>query len=73
MLSAGYSVFAVGIADVDFNELQVIGSKPTDRHVFVVDDFDAFDTIKENLITFICETASSCEIKLNLAGQDIEK
>uniref|UniRef100_H2MS91 Collagen alpha-1(XII) chain n=1 Tax=Oryzias latipes TaxID=8090 RepID=H2MS91_ORYLA len=56
---AGYSVFAVGIADVDFNELQVIGSKPTDRHVFVVDDFDAFDTIKENLITFICETASS--------------
>uniref|UniRef100_A0A3P9LM25 Collagen, type XII, alpha 1b n=1 Tax=Oryzias latipes TaxID=8090 RepID=A0A3P9LM25_ORYLA len=56
---AGYSVFAVGVADVDFNELQVIGSKPTDRHVFVVDDFDAFDTIKENLITFICETASS--------------
>uniref|UniRef100_A0A3B3DVD7 Collagen, type XII, alpha 1b n=1 Tax=Oryzias melastigma TaxID=30732 RepID=A0A3B3DVD7_ORYME len=56
---AGYSVFAIGVADVDFSELQVIGSKPTDRHVFVVDDFDAFDTIKENLITFICETASS--------------
>ncbi|KAM7368319.1 hypothetical protein PAMP_014547 [Pampus punctatissimus] len=56
---AGYSVFAIGVADVDFVELQAIGSKPTDRHVFVVDDFDAFDTIKENLITFICETASS--------------
>uniref|UniRef100_A0A3Q1GZJ3 Collagen alpha-1(XII) chain n=1 Tax=Anabas testudineus TaxID=64144 RepID=A0A3Q1GZJ3_ANATE len=56
---AGYSVFAIGVADVDFSELQEIGSKPIDRHVFVVEGFDAFDTIKENLITFICETASS--------------
>lgn len=61
ILSSGYSVFAIGVADVDFVELQGIGSKPTDRHVFVVDDFDAFDTIKENLITFICETATSCK------------
>ncbi|XP_075940078.1 collagen alpha-1(XII) chain [Anarhichas minor] len=60
---AGYSVFAIGVADVDFVELQEIGSKPSDRHVFVVDDFDAFDTIKENLINFICETAtSSCPL-----------
>ncbi|KAM6915073.1 collagen alpha-1(XII) chain [Xenentodon cancila] len=60
---AGYSVFAIGVADVDFIELQEIGSKPSDRHVFVVDDFDAFDTIKDNLITFICETAtSSCPL-----------
>ncbi|XP_069371492.1 collagen alpha-1(XII) chain isoform X2 [Paralichthys olivaceus] len=60
---SGYSVFAIGVADVDFVELQEIGSKPSDRHVFVVDDFDAFDTIKENLITFICETAtSSCPL-----------
>ncbi|XP_056260514.1 collagen alpha-1(XII) chain isoform X3 [Seriola aureovittata] len=60
---AGYSVFSIGVADVDFVELQSIGSKPSERHVFVVDDFDAFDTIKENLITFICETAtSSCPL-----------
>uniref|UniRef100_A0A096MGL7 Collagen alpha-1(XII) chain n=1 Tax=Poecilia formosa TaxID=48698 RepID=A0A096MGL7_POEFO len=60
---AGYSVFAIGVADVDFVELQEIGSKPSDRHVFVVDDFDAFDSIKENLITFICETStSSCPL-----------
>lgn len=58
--SSGYSVFAIGVADVDFIELQEIGSKPSERHVFVVDDFDAFNTIKENLITFICETATSC-------------
>lgn len=49
------------MADVDFVELQEIGSKPSDRHVFVVDDFDAFDSIKENLITFICETSTSCQ------------
>ncbi|XP_056150871.1 collagen alpha-1(XII) chain isoform X2 [Lampris incognitus] len=56
---AGYSVFAVGVADVDFVELQQTASKPSERHVFVVDDFDAFDTIKEKLINFICETATS--------------
>ncbi|XP_017157584.1 collagen alpha-1(XII) chain [Poecilia reticulata] len=62
-LSPGYSVFAIGVADVDFVELQQIGSQPSDRHVFVVDDFDAFDSIRENLITFICETStSSCPL-----------
>ncbi|KAJ8389361.1 hypothetical protein AAFF_G00120690 [Aldrovandia affinis] len=56
---AGYSVFVVGVADVDYVELQNIGSKPSERHVFVVDDFDAFSTIQDNLVTFICETATS--------------
>ncbi|XP_067097113.1 collagen alpha-1(XII) chain [Osmerus mordax] len=56
---AGYSVFVVGVADVDYAELQNIGSKPSDRHIFVVDDFDAFATIQDNLVTFICETATS--------------
>lgn len=62
-LSPGYSVFAIGVADVDFNELQEIATKPSERHVFVVDDFDAFDTIKENLINFICETATSSKFQ----------
>ncbi|CAJ1073879.1 collagen alpha-1(XII) chain isoform X2 [Xyrichtys novacula] len=56
---AGYSVFVVGVADVDMKELRLIGSKPSERHVFVVDDYDAFDKIQDNLITFICETATS--------------
>ena len=55
----GYSVFVVGVADVDQTELRNIGSKPSERHVFVVDDFDAFAKIQDNLITFICETATS--------------
>ncbi|XP_072221652.1 collagen alpha-1(XII) chain isoform X2 [Leuresthes tenuis] len=56
---SGYSVFVVGVADVEKRELALIGSKPSDRHVFVVDDYDAFDKIQDNLITFICETATS--------------
>ncbi|KAL4649016.1 collagen alpha-1(XII) chain-like isoform X1 [Arapaima gigas] len=60
---AGYSVFVVGVADVDYAELQHIGSKPSERHVFIVDDFDAFASIQDNLVTFICETAtSSCPL-----------
>ncbi|XP_063040582.1 collagen alpha-1(XII) chain isoform X2 [Engraulis encrasicolus] len=57
--TSGYSVFVIGVADVDVVELRNIGSKPSDRHVFVVDDFDAFTKIQDNLITFICETATS--------------
>ncbi|KAI1895827.1 hypothetical protein AGOR_G00110770 [Albula goreensis] len=56
---SGYSVFVIGVADVDMLELRNIGSKPSERHVFVVDDFDAFAKIQDNLITFICETATS--------------
>uniref|UniRef100_A0A3B4AB57 Uncharacterized protein n=1 Tax=Periophthalmus magnuspinnatus TaxID=409849 RepID=A0A3B4AB57_9GOBI len=58
----GYSVFVVGVADVDMSELRQIGSKPSERHVFVVDDYDAFAKIQDNLITFICETATSCPL-----------
>ncbi|XP_056152395.1 collagen alpha-1(XII) chain-like isoform X2 [Lampris incognitus] len=56
---SGYSVFVVGVADVDMTELRIIGSKPSERHIFVVDDYDAFAKIQDNLITFICETATS--------------
>ncbi|XP_053566419.1 collagen alpha-1(XII) chain isoform X2 [Bombina bombina] len=56
---SGFSVFVIGVADVDYSELQNIGSKPSERHVFIVDDFDAFEKIEDNLITFVCETATS--------------
>lgn len=49
----------MGVADVDMAELRNIGSKPSDRHVFVVKDYDEFAKIQDNLITFICETATS--------------
>lgn len=55
----GYSIFAVGVADADYSELVSIGSKPSARHVFFVDDFDAFKKIEDELITFVCETASA--------------
>ncbi|KAL8181696.1 UNVERIFIED_CONTAM: hypothetical protein K2H54_021750 [Gekko kuhli] len=55
----GFSIFAIGVADADYSELVNIGSKPSDRHVFFVDDFDAFKKIEDELITFVCETASA--------------
>ncbi|NXS53762.1 COCA1 protein, partial [Brachypteracias leptosomus] len=58
----GFSVFVVGVADVDYNELAKIASKPSERHVFIVDDFDAFEKIQDNLVTFVCETATSSDV-----------
>lgn len=58
-------MFVVGVADVDMTELRLIGSKPSERHVFVVDDYDAFAKIQDNLITFICETATSSKAQVN--------
>ncbi|KAM5158018.1 collagen alpha-1(XIV) chain [Mantella aurantiaca] len=55
----GFSIFAIGVADADYNELVNIGSKPSERHVFFVDDFDGFKKIEDELVTFICETASA--------------
>uniref|UniRef100_A0A3Q2NTM2 Collagen type XIV alpha 1 chain n=1 Tax=Fundulus heteroclitus TaxID=8078 RepID=A0A3Q2NTM2_FUNHE len=62
MQMAGYIVFAIGFADADYGELVSIASKPSDRHVFFVDDLDAFQRIEEKLVTFVCEaaTASKC-------------
>lgn len=36
-----------------------IASKPSERHVFFVDDLDAVKKIEEQLITFVCEAASA--------------
>ncbi|XP_075438441.1 collagen alpha-1(XIV) chain isoform X2 [Ascaphus truei] len=55
----GFSIFAIGVADADYAELVNIGSKPSERHVFFVDDFDAFKKIEDELITFVCETATA--------------
>jgi len=54
-------VFAIGFADADYGELVSIASKPSERHVFFVDDLDAFRNIEEKLITFVCEAASASE------------
>ncbi|CAM9642473.1 unnamed protein product [Lampetra fluviatilis] len=55
----GVSVFAIGIADGDYAELRAIGSLPSERHVFLVEDYEAFRSLEDHLITFVCETASA--------------
>uniref|UniRef100_A0A0P6JDH5 Collagen alpha-1(XIV) chain n=1 Tax=Heterocephalus glaber TaxID=10181 RepID=A0A0P6JDH5_HETGA len=67
----GYSIFAVGVADADYSELLSIGSKPSARHVFFVDDFDAFKKIEDELITFVCEAASATCPMVHKDGTDV--
>ncbi|KAF7653979.1 hypothetical protein LDENG_00076160 [Lucifuga dentata] len=61
MQMEGYIVFAIGFADADYGELVSIASKPSERHVFFVDDLDAFKKIEEKLVTFVCEAATASE------------
>ncbi|XP_056154027.1 LOW QUALITY PROTEIN: collagen alpha-1(XIV) chain [Lampris incognitus] len=67
----GYIVFAIGFADADYGELVSIASKPSDRHVFFVDDLDAFKKIEEKLVTFVCEAASATCPSLPMSGSTI--
>ena len=55
-------MFAIGFADADYSELVSIASAPSERHVFFVDDLDAFQKIEEKLVTFVCEAASASEL-----------
>ncbi|XP_060771295.1 collagen alpha-1(XIV) chain isoform X2 [Neoarius graeffei] len=64
----GYIVFAIGFADADYGELVSIASKPSERHVFFVDDLDAFRKIEEKLITFVCEAASATCPSVAMSG-----
>uniref|UniRef100_A0A3Q3DA43 Collagen, type XIV, alpha 1b n=1 Tax=Hippocampus comes TaxID=109280 RepID=A0A3Q3DA43_HIPCM len=54
-----FIIFAIGFADADYGELVSIASEPSDRHVFFVDDLDAFKKIEEKLVTFVCEAATA--------------
>lgn len=64
----GYIVFAIGFADADYGELVSIASKPSDRHVFFVDDLDAFQRIEEKLVTFVCEAATATCPSIPMSG-----
>uniref|UniRef100_A0A8C5ALE3 VWFA domain-containing protein n=1 Tax=Gadus morhua TaxID=8049 RepID=A0A8C5ALE3_GADMO len=64
----GHIVFAIGFADADYGELVSIASAPSERHVFFVDDLDAFQKIEEKLVTFVCEAASATCPSVPLSG-----
>ncbi|XP_060742438.1 collagen alpha-1(XIV) chain-like isoform X2 [Tachysurus vachellii] len=67
----GYIVFAIGFADADYGELVSIASKPSERHVFFVDDLDAFRKIEEKLITFVCEAATATCPSVAMSGSTL--
>ncbi|XP_037128809.1 collagen alpha-1(XIV) chain [Syngnathus acus] len=67
----GYIIFAIGFADADYGELVNIASKPSDRHVFFVDDLDAVKKIEEQLITFVCEAATATCPSILMSGNSM--
>ncbi|TRY56573.1 hypothetical protein DNTS_008402, partial [Danionella cerebrum] len=67
----GIIVFAIGFADADYAELLSIASKPSERHVFFVDDLDAFQKIEEKLVTFVCEAASASCPSVPMSGSTV--
>ncbi|KAI7798408.1 putative collagen alpha-1XIV chain-like, partial [Triplophysa rosa] len=67
----GYIVFAIGFSDADYGELVSIASKPSERHVFFVDDLDAFRKIEEKLVTFVCEAASATCPSVPMSGSTL--
>ncbi|XP_013997162.2 collagen alpha-1(XIV) chain isoform X3 [Salmo salar] len=71
MQMEGYIVFAIGFADADYGELVSIASKPSERHVFFVDDLDAFKKIEEKLVTFVCEAATATCPSLAMSGSTL--
>ncbi|XP_061633704.1 collagen alpha-1(XIV) chain isoform X1 [Phyllopteryx taeniolatus] len=71
MQMEGYIIFAIGFADADYGELVNIASKPSDRHVFFVDDLDAVKKIEEHLITFVCEAATATCPSILMSGNSM--
>ncbi|XP_057195961.1 collagen alpha-1(XIV) chain isoform X2 [Triplophysa rosa] len=71
MQTEGFIIFAIGFADADYGELVNIASKPSERHVFFVDDLDAFKKIEEQLITFVCEAATATCPSMLMGGNTL--
>uniref|UniRef100_A0A3B3VJQ0 Collagen type XIV alpha 1 chain n=1 Tax=Poecilia latipinna TaxID=48699 RepID=A0A3B3VJQ0_9TELE len=71
MQMEGYIIFAIGFADADYGELVNIASKPSERHVFFVDDLDAVKKIEEQLITFVCEAATATCPSMLMSGNTL--
>ncbi|XP_049336161.1 collagen alpha-1(XIV) chain isoform X2 [Astyanax mexicanus] len=71
MQTEGFIIFAIGFADADYGELVNIASKPSERHVFFVDDLDAVKKIEEQLITFVCEAATATCPSLLMSGSTL--
>nr|XP_060639322.1 collagen alpha-4(VI) chain-like [Anolis sagrei ordinatus] len=54
--NAGIMIYAVGIKDAVFSELQEIASDPDEMHVYSVEEFAGLQGISQNILQVICTT-----------------
>eukprot|EP00079_Xenopus_tropicalis_P026917 XP_012820989.1 PREDICTED: collagen alpha-6(VI) chain-like isoform X2 [Xenopus tropicalis] len=54
--NAGIILYAIGIKDAVLSELNEIASDPDDKHVYSVADFNALQSISQNMIQVLCTT-----------------
>ncbi|XP_041423473.1 collagen alpha-6(VI) chain-like isoform X1 [Xenopus laevis] len=54
--NAGIIMYAIGIKDAVLSELNEIASDPDDTYVFSVADFNALQSISQNMIQVLCTT-----------------
>ncbi|CAG2243892.1 unnamed protein product [Mytilus edulis] len=66
---AGINTFVIGIGDgIDMEELRSIASEPNDKHLFLVDDFNALDSIKDLLVSRACDIPANSIVVCQTAG-----
>ncbi|XP_052101554.1 uncharacterized protein LOC127735434 [Mytilus californianus] len=66
---AGINTFVIGIGDgIDMEELRSIASDPNDKHLFLVDDFNALDSIKDLLVSRACDIPANSIVVCQTAG-----
>jgi len=53
---AGIYMYAIGVGLANTEELEGIANKPSDEHVFSIEDFDALKDLGSKVLTAVCET-----------------
>uniref|UniRef100_A0ACB8FUU2 Uncharacterized protein n=1 Tax=Sphaerodactylus townsendi TaxID=933632 RepID=A0ACB8FUU2_9SAUR len=71
--NAGITLYAVGIKDAAFTELQEIASDPDEMHVYSVVDFAALQGISQNIIQVLCTTAEEASGQISHVFQECRK
>ena len=60
----GIVLYAIGIKDVDKDQLKEIANEPHSQHVYSVSDFSALQGISQNIVRTLCTTVEEAKRQL---------